>query len=178
MYVEGRRKVSPKKQQKNGIEMLYRGVSPNKAGSSQIFEAYVKPNIYNGTIPARSPNKERTRDNTSYSYSGLRSPKKMNQSELVQDIQWVSSAAPYVGGQSSPNASGYASPYRQSPSRKSPRKAMASPGRVGSPTRYHKKELAYDAEVNRAFAREMYVNSTVNVVNPSSKRSPGKVKPG
>lgn len=174
--------MSPKKQQRNGIEMLYRGVSPNKAGSSQIFEAYVKPNIYNGTIPARSPNKERTtRDTaatgTSYSYS-LRSPKKMDQSQLVQDIQWVSTAAPYVGGQSSPNASGYASPYRQSPSRKSPRKAMASPGRVGSPTRYHKKELAYDAEVNRAFAREMYVNSTVNVVNPSSKRSPGKVKPG
>lgn len=164
--------------------MLYRGVSPNKASSSQIFESQIKPNIYSGTIPARSPNKERTiRDTaatgTSYSYS-LRSPKKLDQSQLVQDIQWVSSAAPYMGqSQSSPNATGYSSPYRQSPSRRSPRKAaMASPGRVGSPTRYHKKELAYDAEVNRAFAREMYVNSTVNVVNPSSKRSPGKVKPG
>jgi hypothetical protein len=162
--------------------MLYRGVSPNKASSSQIFETMIKPNIYNGTIPARSPNKERTiretaASGTSYSYS-LKSPKKLDQSQLVQDIQWVSTAAPYMApSQSSPN--GYSSPYRQSPSRRSPRKAaMASPGRVGSPTRYHKKELAYDAEVNRAFAREMYVNSTVNVVNPSSKRSPGKVKPG
>lgn len=39
MYEMGRRKMSPKKAQKNGIEMLYRGVSPNKAASSQIFES-------------------------------------------------------------------------------------------------------------------------------------------
>lgn len=35
-----------------------------------------------------------------------------------------------------------------------------------------------DPEVNRAIARELYVNSTVNVVNPSSRKSPSKVKPG
>jgi hypothetical protein len=34
-------------------------------------------------------------------------------------------------------------------------------------------------DLNRALARELYVESTVNVVNPSgSMRSPGKVKPG
>jgi hypothetical protein len=32
--------------------------------------------------------------------------------------------------------------------------------------------------VNRALARELYVESTVNEVNPRSKRSPGKIKPG
>ena len=38
----------------------------------------------------------------------------------------------------------------------------------------------FDPEVNRALARELYVDSTVNVVNPSGgkKGSPSKVKPG
>lgn len=33
-------------------------------------------------------------------------------------------------------------------------------------------------DVNRALARELYVESTVNVVNPSAKNSPSKIKPG
>jgi hypothetical protein len=32
-------------------------------------------------------------------------------------------------------------------------------------------------EVNRALARELYIESTVNVVNPS-KGSPSKIRPG
>jgi len=35
-----------------------------------------------------------------------------------------------------------------------------------------------DTEINRALARELYVDSTVNVVNPSNRRNGGKVKPG
>ena len=38
--------------------------------------------------------------------------------------------------------------------------------------------MAFDPEVNRALARELYVESTVNEVNPRSKKSPGKIKPG
>ena len=38
--------------------------------------------------------------------------------------------------------------------------------------------MGLDPEINRAVARELYVNSTVNVVNPSSRKSPSKVKPG
>jgi hypothetical protein len=38
--------------------------------------------------------------------------------------------------------------------------------------------LGNSPDINRALARELYVESTVNVVNPSSKNSPGKVKPG
>ena len=53
-----------------------------------------------------------------------------------------------------------------------------SPGRLGSPKKYSHFDKVFDPEVNRALARELYVDSTVNVVNPSSKKSPGKVKPG
>jgi len=35
-----------------------------------------------------------------------------------------------------------------------------------------------DPEVSRALARELYIEETVNVVNPGKKGSPGKVKPG
>mgnify|MGYP001393657626 CR=1 FL=1 len=56
---------------------------------------------------------------------------------------------------------------------------MASPGRVPSPSkRINGFDTGLDPEVNRAVARELYVNSTVNVVNPSSRKSPSKVKPG
>jgi hypothetical protein len=54
----------------------------------------------------------------------------------------------------------------------------SSPGRLGSPKKYRANDKAFDPEVNRALARELYVDSTVNVVNPSSRKSPGKVKPG
>lgn len=56
---------------------------------------------------------------------------------------------------------------------------MASPVRVGSPSKMAAlNESGLDPEINRAVARELYVNSTVNVVNPSSRKSPSKVKPG
>lgn len=35
-----------------------------------------------------------------------------------------------------------------------------------------------DPEVSRALARELYIEETVNVVNPGKRGSPGKVKPG
>ena len=51
---------------------------------------------------------------------------------------------------------------------------MRSPGRLGQGG-----GMDYEVpDINRALARELYVESTVNVVNPSSKNSPGKVKPG
>ena len=69
----------------------------------------------------------------------------------------------------------------RSPNRRlrSPKRSMASPGRR-SPGRKGEgvPEYTMDPEVNRAIARELYVNSTVNVVNPSSRKSPSKVKPG
>jgi hypothetical protein len=47
-----------------------------------------------------------------------------------------------------------------------------------SPTRKYA-DYTVDAEINRALARELYVESTVNVVNPSNRRNTqGKVKPG
>jgi hypothetical protein len=57
---------------------------------------------------------------------------------------------------------------------------MASPVRVGSPSKRSAIVIdnGIDPEINRAVARELYVNSTVNVVNPSSRKSPSKVKPG
>jgi len=36
----------------------------------------------------------------------------------------------------------------------------------------------FDPETNRALARELYVESTVNVVSGGKGRSPNKVKPG
>ena len=68
----------------------------------------------------------------------------------------------------------------RSPNRlRSPKRSMASPGRVPSPSkRINGFDTGLDPEVNRAVARELYVNSTVNVVNPSSRKSPSKVKPG
>lgn len=47
-------------------------------------------------------------------------------------------------------------------------------GRSRSPA----KQAIHQSDINRAIAREMYVDSTVNVVNPTSKNSPGKIKPG
>ena len=47
-------------------------------------------------------------------------------------------------------------------------------GRSRSPA----KQAVHMSDINRAIAREMYVDSTVNVVNPSNKNSPGKIKPG
>ena len=38
--------------------------------------------------------------------------------------------------------------------------------------------MVYDQEVNRALAREMYIENTVNEVNPRAKGSPSKIKPG
>lgn len=54
-----------------------------------------------------------------------------------------------------------------------------SPGRKSSPKKMRGIGYAnhFDPEVNRAIARELYVDSTVNVVNPGSK-SAGKVVPG
>jgi len=46
-----------------------------------------------------------------------------------------------------------------------------------SPTRKYA-DFTHETEINRALARELYVESTVNVVNPSNRRSGGKVKPG
>jgi len=39
-------------------------------------------------------------------------------------------------------------------------------------------DLAYDPEINRALARELYVEATVNVVDPNSRKANGKVKRG
>jgi len=64
---------------------------------------------------------------------------------------------------------------------RSPTKRLSSPGRrspMKSPTRKYA-DYTVDAEINRALARELYVESTVNVVNPSNRRNTqGKVKPG
>ena len=46
-----------------------------------------------------------------------------------------------------------------------------------SPSRKYA-DMTNDTEINRALARELYVESTVNVVNPSNRRNGGKVKPG
>jgi len=101
-----------------------------------------------------------------------KNPMQMSQSELTSDIQWMAYSQQNVTR--SPKR---ASPQRGgSPRKGSPRKG--SPGRLGSPTRYHLNESVYDPDVNRALARELYVDSTVNVVNPSSRASPGKVRPG
>ena len=69
----------------------------------------------------------------------------------------------------------------KSPNRlRSPKRSMASPVRAGSPSKRSAVVIdnGIDPEINRAVARELYVNSTVNVVNPSSRKSPSKVKPG
>ena len=52
-----------------------------------------------------------------------------------------------------------------SPTRRSPRKKLG-----------YDQEGVFDPEVNRAIARELYVDSTVNVVN--SKLKGGGIKPG
>lgn len=36
----------------------------------------------------------------------------------------------------------------------------------------------FDPELNKAIARELYVEDTINVVNPTNRKSPNKVKPG
>lgn len=56
---------------------------------------------------------------------------------------------------------------------------MGSPKRYASPGRRQENYGVLDPELNRALARELYVDSTVNVVNPSGRRkSNAKVKPG
>jgi hypothetical protein len=50
------------------------------------------------------------------------------------------------------------------------RSAKKSPERVHTET--------FDPEYSRALARELYIEETVNVVNPTKKGSPGKVKRG
>jgi hypothetical protein len=49
--------------------------------------------------------------------------------------------------------------------------AQISRQRSPSPTR------GFSPDINRALAREMYIESTVNVVSPG-KNSPAKIKPG
>lgn len=87
----------------------------------------------------------------------------MSQKEMVDDAHFVTSLTAQV----------LKSPKR---SMRSP-KRLSSPGRRGSPERKYA-DITMDTEVNRALARELYVESTVNVVNPSSRKSAGKVKPG
>ena len=53
-----------------------------------------------------------------------------------------------------------------------------SPGRAGSPTKYQNKDKAFDQEINKALARELYIDSTVNVVKAVDGKYSGKVKPG
>ena len=54
--------------------------------------------------------------------------------------------------------------------------------RVSSPSRVaggYSAAYTLDPEINRAVARELYVNSTVNVVSGGgTRKSPNKVKPG
>ena len=54
-----------------------------------------------------------------------------------------------------------------------------SPGRRGSPPRYVEENVDHvlDPEINRALARELYVDSTVHVVGGGKKKGKG-VKPG
>jgi hypothetical protein len=58
------------------------------------------------------------------------------------------------------------------------RRQVESPGKRD--INYNLHDLAYDPEVNRALARELYIDATVNVVNPAGQKkgSPSKVKPG
>lgn len=89
----------------------------------------------------------------------------MSQSTLYQDIHMTSMTSQVL----------------RSPKKlRSPKRSMASPVRVGSPSKRSAifADNGLDPEINRAVARELYVNSTVNVVNPSSRKSPTKVKPG
>lgn len=95
-----------------------------------------------------------------------KSPMRMTQSALYKDLQMTSMTQQAL----------------RSPDRlRSPKRSNASPVRQGSPLRRGAGtgyEYSMDPEINRAVARELYVNSTVNVVNPSSRKSPSKVKPG
>lgn len=79
------------------------------------------------------------------------SPSKLNQSKMytAQSAQLLASSP------------------RRSPGRKSSPKKMRGIGYANH----------FDPEVNRAIARELYVDSTVNVVNPGAK-STSKVVPG
>jgi len=60
------------------------------------------------------------------------------------------------------------SPNR-SPGRKSPKKRAIIGYDPSGP---------FEPDLNRAIARELYVDSTVNVVNPTGKMNGAKVKPG
>lgn len=57
-----------------------------------------------------------------------------------------------------------------SPGRKSPKKRN---GIIG-----YDQNGPFEPDLNRAIARELYVDSTVNVVNPTGKFNGSKVKPG
>lgn len=59
------------------------------------------------------------------------------------------------------------SPTR-SPGRRSPKKNFKG----------YNQEGPFEPDLNRAIARELYVDSTVNVVNPTGKYNGAKVKPG
>lgn len=88
----------------------------------------------------------------------------MTQSALYKDIQMTALTQQALK-----------SPKRM----RSPKRSTASPVRGASPSkRYGQQEYTLDPEVNRAVARELYVNQTVNVVSASGKKSPSKVKPG
>lgn len=86
----------------------------------------------------------------------LNSPKKAPQGRLLTDL-----AATYISQSAQIQES---SPVR-SPGRRSPRKKLG-----------YDQDGVFDPEVNRAIARELYVDSTVNVVNPRTKG--GGIKPG
>ena len=80
---------------------------------------------------------------------GRQSPLKMSSGQLVADLNWINQNQGQMG-----NANFY----------------NGGPG-------YHQENI-FDAEYNRAIARTLYVESTVNVVNTRSKSSYAKVKPG
>ena len=79
---------------------------------------------------------------------GRQSPLKMSSGQLVADLNWINQN----------QASGAGNFYHGGPG-------------------YHQENI-FDAEYNRAVARTLYVESTVNVVNTRSKSSYAKVKPG
>ena len=84
----------------------------------------------------------------------------MTQQQLYQDISYVAQSAAAMYGENEVSRIGG--------------------NRSRSPNRGYGGGVPLDDEVpefNRALARELYVESTVNVVNPNS-RSPAKIKPG
>ena len=80
----------------------------------------------------------------------------------------VSQKSPYKRNQDSTYVSQSAQAYQASP-RRSPKKK----GIIG-----YEQSGPFDPELNRAVARQMYVDSAVNVVYPSANQIGAKVKPG